>query len=149
MNQNAEFVRRETSQQIPRFFAERDDGVGHAAHQVVDFAAMVLDRSGVVRYCNTAALRLFRTGGRALVGQHVTTRIPGLPFKSETPGYNVAYATLWAATAIWLRFSGVDSQGRSLNVHVSLNKFELEGHHQILLILRPAAESQLRIPNAE
>jgi PAS domain-containing protein len=139
MFQNPEPSRRVTQQEIERHSSKRRNRSGNAAAHAVELATMVLDKSGIVRYCNAAAARLFRAKTLELARRHITALIPGLPFNAETPGYNVAYATFWATGGRWRLFGGADSEGRSLWLHVLLDKLELEGGHQILLNLRQAA----------
>lgn len=97
---------------------------------------MVLDCVGTVRYCHADAARLFRAGAHTLVGRHVSELIPDLPINSRTPAYNVAYAKFWAPEGARRGFYGVDSQGRSFDLRIALDKLELEKHHQILLSLQ-------------
>lgn len=139
MFQNSELSRKVMQQRIEHRTSKRRKGSGSAAAHAVEFATMVLDKAGIVRYCNAAAARLFRANTRDLARRHITALIPGLPFNAETPGYNVAYATFWAAGGRWRSFGGADSAGRSLRLQVFLDKLQLEGGYQILLNLRRAA----------
>ena len=125
------------TQRHPLLYAEP----GAAAGLGSAIAAMILDRSGTVRYGHADAARLFHISPNALVGRHVTELIPELPLDRRTPGYNLAYATFWAPAGPPRAFSGVDSQGRSFGVRVGLDRLELEKHQYILLSLRPQCES--------
>lgn len=115
---------------------------GSAAARAFEIATMILDKSGIVRYYNAAAACLFRASTWELARRHITALIPGLPFNAETPGYNVAYAAFWAAGGRWRVFGGEDTKGSPMRLHVLMDKLELEGDHQILLILRQAAGSE-------
>lgn len=139
MYQNPEPSRRVTQQKIECRSSARQKSSGNAAAHAVELATMVLDKSGMVRYCNAAAARLFRANTQKLARRHITALIPSLPFNAETPGYNIAYATFWAAAGRWQVFGGADSEGCSLWLQVLLDKLQLEGSYQILLNLRQAA----------
>jgi PAS domain-containing protein len=143
MMQNPKLARRTTYPDIERRSAERRKSSGNAVAHIVELATMVLDKSGIIRYCNAAAARLFRADTLELARRHITALIPSLPFNAETPGYNVAYATFWATGGRWRVFGGKDSAGRSVWLHVLLDKLELEGGHQILLNLRQVAGVEL------
>ncbi len=143
MPQNPEPSRQLTQQKTKRHSPERQKSSINPAARAVELATMILDKSGIVRYCNAAAARLFRASTRELTQRHITALIPGLPFNSETPGYNIAYAAFWAAGRPWRVFGGADSRGCSLWLHVLLDKLELEGGYQILLNLRQAAGMEL------
>ena len=128
----------EVTPQNSRLFSEQVETRGKAAAHRAPFAAMVLNRSGTVRYCHADAARLFCASARALVGRHVSELIPDLPFKPRTPGYNVAYSTFWASEGPQRGFCGVDTQGRSFGLQVALRTPELEKHDQIIVALAAA-----------
>lgn len=127
----------EVTPQYSHLFSQPGEGAAHG----IPIAAMILDRSGTVRYCHADAARLFHASPSTLVGRHVNELIPNLPFGRRTPGYNVAYATFWAPEGPPRGFVGVDGQGRSFGVQVVLDRLELEEHQQILLGLRLQVES--------
>ncbi len=99
-------------------------------------AVMVLDGAGRIRYCDSEAAQLFRASRSALMDRHVKERIPDLPFRLRTPGYNVAYATFWSPWGPPRAFCGLDIQGRSFDVQVALDPMLLGKRHQILVRLR-------------
>ncbi len=111
---------------------------GLAAIEEVGLAAVTLDITGKILCCNAAALSLF--GPAPLPGRDVRSLMPDLPFRRATPGYNIAYATLWAANSAWRRFSGRDGRGRLFRIEASLNQEEFRLRQQILLGVRPARE---------
>lgn len=102
-------------------------------------ATMVLDRIGIVRYCNADAAQLFAAGAESLVGKHISALVPDLPFSRRTPGYNLAYAAFWAPDGPCRRHSGVGSSGGSFDLHIALERLEVEGRQYILLSLGHSA----------
>lgn len=141
MSHGTKAFEEDVMQQNSQLFSARDEPGAEAASHRVPFAAMVLDSLGTVRYCHADAARLFRAGARTLVGRHLSELIPGLPFNPMTPGYNVAYATFWAPEGSRRGFCGVDSQGLTFGLQVTLDRLNLEKHHQILLSLRLPMEA--------
>ena len=108
------------------------------AAQEVGSASVILDALGKILYCNAAARDLFRANAQQLLGQDIRTLMPDLPIRPITPGYNLAYATFWAAEGEWRRFSGRDSRGCLFRLLAALDRTELESRRHILLSLRPA-----------
>ena len=59
---------------------------------------LIIDSKGAIRFCNDAVAQLAgMDGGTAMVGQKVRAFIPTLPFREETEGYNIAFATFAAS----------------------------------------------------
>ena len=98
---------------------------------------MVLDKFGVIRYCSVFAARLFRASAQELIGRSIASLVPQLPLRQQTPGYNIAFATFWAAADSNPAYTAVDGQGGSIPIRISLEQLSLEGHHQILVNLSP------------
>jgi hypothetical protein len=57
---------------------------------------IVLDKFGVVRYSGAAVALIVGREDTALRDRPVQDLLPGLPLKTATPGYNIAYLTFWA-----------------------------------------------------
>ncbi len=132
---------------------------GAATADEFEPATIILDVLGKVVCCNHAAMRLFCDNLRPLAGRNIRALIPDFPLRPVTPGYNLAYATFWAAEGGWRQFSGRDSRRRLFRLEAGLDKCELESHRQILLNLRPLREAptvrqrrfserRVRAPNA-
>lgn len=100
-------------------------------------AVAILDQKGVVCFCDPAVGRLLRRDSQELVGREASRIFPELPLKSETPGYNLAFAAFWGNAASWLEIEGLSSDGCIVPLEVSLRKLLLDGCPFILLSLRP------------
>lgn len=107
---------------------ERDPLPTPVAH-----GAVVLDRFGIVRYCDTRALKLLGAGPDGLIGRDIRSLIPELPISARTPGYNLAYATFCATRGPRL-CRALGSNGRAANLEIWLDK--LHGYHEILIGMR-------------
>ena len=74
---------------------------------------LVLDLQGRVRSCDGLTAKRFGSSEVDLLDQPIAALIPALPFRSNTPGYNVAYTTLWFPRGIWRTLQGLKPDGRS------------------------------------
>lgn len=104
-----------------------------------DYGAMVLDRFGIIRYCDTLALQLLGAGPPEVIGRDIRTLIPQLPLSARTPGYNLAYATFCATRGPRL-CRAFDSSGRVASLEIWLDK--LDDYYEILIgVRKPVARA--------
>lgn len=99
---------------------------------------LLLDKHGVVRYCNTEMESLFNCRKGGLDGCDVAKILPSLPLRKRTPGYNLAFATFWEQEALELSLNGHTSTGDSLILAVSVRRVNIDKQQFILLNISPA-----------
>lgn len=101
---------------------------------------VLLDKHGVVRFCNPSMELLFNCRKGELDGCDVAKLLPSLPLRKKTPGYNLAFATFWEQEALQLNLNGHTTTGGSLLLTVSVRRVSVERHHFILLSLFRATQ---------
>ncbi len=114
---------------------------GPTGAREAELATVILDTLGKVLSGNSAATRLFCDSTKPLSGRNIRALIPDFPFRPITPGYNLAYATFWAAEGGWRQFNARDSRRHLFRLDVALDKHELASRREIVLRLRPVRES--------
>lgn len=102
----------------------------------LETATLILDLRGTIRFCSTAAERMFGRRAGDLIGRSVVALVPDIPVKGKTPAYNVAYADFWFSDDHWRPFQGVDPDGHAFPIEVSLNTLRLDGKQRFLVALR-------------
>jgi len=138
MPQVTELSVRDITPQAPLHLFEQCERLEKTGAGALDFATIVLDASGIIRYCDPEVVRLFGASTYMLLGQPIAALIPDLPLKANTPGYNIAYASFHSSAGSQRRFSGVHSQGRRFGLDVALAALKIEGGYHIRLNLRQA-----------
>lgn len=97
----------------------------------------ILDVRGCIQFFGNPAL--LGRGAEALLGQPLSSFIPGLALRDATPGYNLAYVNLWFRDDEWRRHSAVGPDGRDIPLDVTLRSVEVDGQRWLLAMLRAAA----------
>lgn len=115
--------------------------------QTIEGPMAVLDKYGIVSFSTPAMGQMFKCSQRELEGRDVASLIPGLPLKTLTPGYNLAFADFWGNKGELLKFKGHSPNGERIPLAVSLNKLSIDNTPLILLRLLPGSEQT--IPNGE
>jgi len=108
--------------------------------QAIEGPIAVLDKYGIVSFSTPAMGDLFKCSQRELEGRDVASLIPGLPLKTLTPGYNLAFADFWGNRGELLKFKGHSPNGERIPLAVSLNKLNIDNTPLILLRLLPGSE---------
>lgn len=60
--------------------------------------SVILDQDGCIRACGQHIAALAGVTGQSLSGQPIKSLLPALPFRSDTPGYNIAFAVFHAGS---------------------------------------------------
>ncbi len=115
--------------------------------ETTGLALIVLDRFGIVDNCNAAAGELFGGTLPGLLGRHVNGVIPGMPIRSGTPGYNIAYAAYWSRHASYRTFTGIDLRGNALDLDIRVDCVPVDGDPRIVLALRQPARADCAAPD--
>lgn len=107
------------------------------AHKVRG-ALLMVDIRGKIVECNKSAARLLRKPLDQLVGQYVSNVILDLPFATDTPYYNLAYAVFHADDDFeMVRFALADC-GVHIPVSITVSSVVIKGRRLILLNLKLA-----------
>lgn len=115
------------------------DGARDVCPEWIDHdAIVVLDLAGRVTACNSAAAALLGRPAGAVSGHAVSSLISGLPFAAETPGYNLAFASLHGAQDSWLSGAARLADGDPIAIDVALTCAKRADGHFIFLMLRPS-----------
>lgn len=103
---------------------------------------LVLDLQGRVRSCDGLTAERFGSSEADLVERPIASLIPALPFRPNTPGYNVAYTGLWFPCGTWRTLLGLKPDGQSFPLQLSAAMLRMKNERRIVLGLRqPDVES--------
>jgi hypothetical protein len=93
----------------------------HAA-RASEHGSLIFDLQSIVRFCSPALARRLRCPPDALRGMEIRAVLPDIPFRKNTPGYNIAVCrVLFAVSRQPLRLR--TSDGLSVPVRVSVQQF--------------------------
>lgn len=101
-------------------------------------AALIIDISGRITDCTPGASHLLGHDSDKLSGLELTEVIPKLPFSSNTPYYNLAYAVFHSANNRPMHRVAMTADGRKIPIDVSLSRTVIKGRHLIRVNLLPA-----------
>lgn len=104
-------------------------------------AALTVDAHGRITTYSPAAAALLGRGAEDLSGDDLSLWIKQLPFRPDTPGYNLAYAVFHGARGLWHRYTVVSPGGQSIPLDVALSSVMMNGVRSIQLTLKAAAAS--------
>jgi PAS domain S-box-containing protein len=111
-----------------------------------DFS-LTIDIAGRITDCTEDASTLLGQHAEELTGQMLSDAILKLPFSSNTPYYNFAYAVFHSGADKTLRRTILLADGREMPINVSLSPTVVRGRRLIKVRLTPsetdAAERQL------
>lgn len=113
---------------------------------------LVLDLQGKVCSCDGLTAERFGSSEADLVERPIASLIPALPFRPNTPGYNVAYTSLWFPSGTWRTLLGLKPDGQSFPLQLSAAMLRMKDERRIVLGLRqPAVDSatRKRLPDQE
>lgn len=99
-------------------------------------ALLVLDTCARIRFCTDAAGQVFGHTPDNLLSTAVTTLIPRLPLRPNTPGYNLAYAAFQSGSSELRRFRGRHAEGHEFALDLSIKTMTLQGRHGLVIALR-------------
>lgn len=102
----------------------------------------VLDKYGVINFSSPSMGKLLNRSQNEIDGRDVASIIPGLPLKTITPGYNLAFADFWGRNGELLQFNGHSAKNNHLSLAVSLKKLCIDNTPLILLRLFPGNEQE-------
>lgn len=103
-----------------------------------DRITLILDTKGCIQYCSEPAL--FASAEQALHGQPVTAVIPSLPFRSKTPGYNVAYTRFAFDNDRWHRHSVKLGDGQLAPMDLMVRAIPVNHGYCLLVLLKPVSD---------
>lgn len=119
---------------------------------VAENAVLVLDHCARIRFCTAAAGRVFGQRPDDVLSANVTTLIPRLPLRPNTPGYNLAYAAFQAGSIHPRKFRARHAHGYEFSLDVAIKPLTLQGRHGLVVELLvpqardiPAVESRKEI----
>jgi diguanylate cyclase (GGDEF)-like protein/PAS domain S-box-containing protein len=101
----------------------------------------VLDKYGIINFSSPSMGKLFDCDQNEIDGREVSSIIPGLPLKTITPGYNLAFADFWGKNGELLQFNGEFAKSNQTSLAVSLKKICIDNTPLILLRLFPGNQS--------
>ncbi len=104
--------------------------------------ALIMDITGRITACGSAVVALLCQRPERLFGQAITKIIPQLPFGTDTPYYNFAYAVFHGANGNLMQRTAFASDGREIPVDVQLSGTVMNGRRLIKLDLQPTCAAR-------
>lgn len=104
-----------------------------------DRITLILDTKGCIQYCSEPTM--FASAEQELQGQPVTAVIPSLPFRSRTPGYNVAYTRFAFDNDRWYRHSVKLGDNRVASMDLMVRAIPVNHGYCLLVLLKPVGEA--------
>lgn len=101
-------------------------------------ALLMVDIRGRIVECNKSAARLLRQPLDQLVGQYISKVILDLPFATDTPYYNLAYAVFHADDDFEMERFAIADCGVHIPVNITVSSVVIKGRRLILLNLKAA-----------
>lgn len=98
--------------------------------------ALILDTQGRVVHCSPAAAALLGQEADTMANHPVKAVFPGLPMSQNTPGYNVAYASLKGAQGLWAQHWTHIANGAPIALEILFACIKRKGVLFITLYLR-------------
>lgn len=111
--------------------------------RTIESPMAVLDKYGVINFSSPSMGKLFNCSQNELEGRNVTSIIPGLPLKTITPEYNLAFADFWGENGELLHFNNKYAKSNRISLAVSLKKLCVDNTPLILLRLFPGNWQEL------
>lgn len=102
-------------------------------------AALVLDDSGQVLFCNDAGAAIFGRLPEGLAGKHISEFVPDTRLSTLSPGSNVAYAAYTGRRNQWREFCVLDATGHSFPVELLFDVLVVDLRYLIMLWVRMPA----------
>lgn len=99
-------------------------------------ALLVVDIHGVIVACNKLAARLLRRSSETMVGKSVFELILALPFATDTPYYNLAYAVFHADDDFEMERFAIDESGLRIPINITVSSVVVKGRRLISLRLK-------------
>lgn len=101
-------------------------------------ALLMIDIRGRIVECNKSAARLLRQPLDHLEGQCISSVILDLPFATDTPYYNLAYAVFHADDDFEMERFAVTDCAVHIPITISVSSVVIKGRRMILLNLKAA-----------
>jgi hypothetical protein len=108
----------------------------------VDTLTMVLDAAARIHYCSDPSALGYRS--EDLVGRCLRDLLPKLPLRTQTPGYNVAYAKFWFGQGQQQVHDLVLSSGERIPCELRLLHLAVAKRNLLLADLRLIAQARRR-----
>ncbi len=99
---------------------------------------LMVDVRGKIVESNKSAARLLRKSDEQLVGLRVSDVIPDLPFATDTPYYNLAYAVFHADDDFEMERFAIAENGIHIHLNITVSSVVIKGRRLILLNLKAA-----------
>jgi diguanylate cyclase (GGDEF)-like protein/PAS domain S-box-containing protein len=126
---------------VVAFSVQNKAGINAVATQLpADYAVLIIDLSGQIRFASPSAAQLFNLADATLPGQPITNLLPSLPFSSNDIEANLAFLDVWSNTADWQRI-----RANTLILEARLNRTEIAGQLLVIVQLRTAERQQAHI----
>jgi PAS domain S-box-containing protein len=110
-------------------------------------AAMVLDETGRVLYCNPEGAALFGQGTEQLTGRQLSDFVLNSELDPWSPEKNMAYARFAGKRNQWREYCVLDSCGCGSRLEILLDEMTVELHQLMLLwVRRPAQPARVADP---
>lgn len=103
-----------------------------------DATVVLIDLCARIADCSPAATHLFCRQSEQLSGLPLSDIIPNLPFASETPIYNLAFAVFHSGNGASLQRTARTADGRTVPVTIALSSQMMNGKRHISLALMPS-----------
>ncbi len=114
------------------------EGAASSASSDAEYAILILDSHGIVRFCYN--IELIGCTENDLFDKSVGTIIPELSIRGETPDFNVAYAKFCLAHGARQRYWVKSSSGFNRQMEVSLRPLAIDSCFCLLVFLHPLVQ---------
>lgn len=99
-------------------------------------ASLILDIRGHIRFCSAPVGQLFGCDVSHLMGVSINMLIPGIPLRTQTPGYNLAYVSFCASDGEWRACRGLHATGEHVLLETLVDSTTMERESGFVVALR-------------
>jgi PAS domain-containing protein len=107
---------------------------------------VTIDIAGRITECTAQASALFGKRADELSGVAISDVIPQLPFASNTPYYNFAYAVFHSGNDNSMRRMTLDANGKNVPIDITLSRTVVKGRRLIKVRLAPPEIGAMKEP---
>ena len=104
-------------------------------------AAMVLDETGRVLFCNREGAALFGQGTDYLIGRQLSDFVLNSELDPYSPDKNMAYARFAGKREQWREYCVIDHTGHGVRLEMLLDEMTVDLHQLMLLWVRRPGHS--------